>query len=132
MSIVDKAVLALKELVEAMPPTERREFAGKISAIASTELAAVGTGTENAGQITSLAATAEEAREKLTPIQAANAFGPNAFGLVRNVMSRAGRMGYVMRENEKVDMAKLDAALAGKDVTERMALKASMARLRLI
>ena len=41
-------------------------------------------------------------------------------------------MGYVMKENERVDMAKLDAALAGKDVGLRMALKSDMARMRLI
>jgi hypothetical protein len=131
MSDLDSLVQTFKELMGTLPPGDKQKFAASISAAIGGDLTSVG-GTENAGHITTLAASFEETRQKLTPIQAANAFGPNAFGLVRNIMSRAGRMGYVMRENEKVDMAKLDTALAGKDVTQRIALKADMARMRLI
>jgi hypothetical protein len=133
-TIVDKAVSALKELVEAMPPTERHEFAGKISnCFAAGELTSVGTGvTDTAQPITSLcAATAEAARTKLTPIQAANA-GPNNAHLVRNIMARAARLGYRMKENEKVDPVEMDRAFAGKDVGSRLQIEADMSSLRLI
>jgi hypothetical protein len=132
MSDLNSLVQTLKGLMGTLPPSDRQKFAASISAAIGGDLTSVG-GTETAGRITTLSAgTAEEAREKLTPLQAANAFGPNAFGLVRNVISRAGRLGYVMKENEKVDMVKLDAALAGKEISSRMALKADLARLRLI
>jgi hypothetical protein len=132
-TIVDKAVSALKELVEAMPPTERHEFAGKISnCFAASELTSVGTSTDTAEPITSLsAATAEAARTKLTPIQAANA-GPNNAHLVRNLMARAARLGYRMKENEKVDLVEFDRCAAGKSVDERMSWKTHAARLKLI
>jgi hypothetical protein len=132
-SAIEQALEAIKGIAATLPPSERTKFAAGIAGcFAAGELTSVG-GSETVGHITTLSAgTAEEAREKLTPIQAANAFGPNAFGLVRNIMSRAGRMGYVVKENERVDLVKLDAVLAGKNVTERIALKADMARLRLI
>ncbi len=128
---IDKAVQAVKELVAALPQTERREFAGKISGIfAAGELTSV----DDAPAITSLAAsTAEAARTRLSPIQAANAGGGNAAHLVRNVMSRARRLGYVMKESALVDIDEMNSHFSkSKDIDERMAIKAAMARLRMI
>ena len=132
MSDLNSLVQSFKDLLATLPPSDKQKFAASISAAIGGDLTSVGGTAETAGRITTLAATVEETRQKLTPLQAANAFGPNAFGLVRNVMSRAGRLGYVMKENERVDMVKLDAALAGKEISSRLALKADLARLQMI
>jgi hypothetical protein len=126
-----------KKIAEAiaplsLAPSERKDLIAKIAAVsAGGEMTSIGTGAGTASHITTLsAATAEAARVKLTPLQAANA-GANS-GHVRNVMSRAARLGYRMKENEKIDLVELDRVLAGKDTLERIALKTDMSRLRLI
>jgi hypothetical protein len=68
----------------------------------------------------------------LTPIQCAAAKNGANKDLLRSVMAQAKRMGFVIKENEIVDTVALDAALAGKDVTERLSLKAALAKMSLI
>ena len=142
-SAIDQAVDALKGIIAVLPLTERREFAGKISGcFAAGELTSVG-GAETAGHINPLAATAEEKREKLSPLAAANALGPTAFGLVRNVMARSARLGHPIKESALVNMENLNRDLkAARDklrgveidrhLEDSIQLKSDMARLSLI
>jgi hypothetical protein len=67
----------------------------------------------------------------LTPIQVIQASADNRIRLQR-VTAEAARLGYEIKPNAKINMFELDAALAGKDVGKRMALKKNLAFLRMI
>jgi hypothetical protein len=68
----------------------------------------------------------------LTPIQAAAAKNGANKDLLRSVMAQAKRMGFVIKENEIIDTVALDAAMAGKDVTQRLAIKSALTKMSLI
>ena len=121
--------LALPQRKELIAKIYSSACGGKVTSI-DGELASVDA---KAGEITSLSAsTAEAASVKLTPIMAANA-GPNGLALVRNVMARAKRLGYTLKENETVDVDAMNAAFSkSTNIEERMAVKAGMHRLGLI
>ena len=68
----------------------------------------------------------------LTPLQCSQARNGANKDLLRSVMASARRMNFVIKENELIDTMALDAALKGRDVTERFALKSALAKLALI
>lgn len=67
----------------------------------------------------------------LTPLQAAAANPQNAI-LIHQLAQRCSRLGYQLELDRRVDQFKLDQALAGKDVTSRLEIKTTMARLHLL
>jgi hypothetical protein len=72
------------------------------------------------------------AKPLLTPMQAAAAHNGRNKDLLRSVTAQAKRLGFLIQENELIDVNKLDAAMAGKNVTERLAIKSALAKLALI
>jgi hypothetical protein len=86
---------------------------------------------ENGGKIHAAAADLPK-RPLLTPMQAAEAKGGRNRDLLKSVMAQAKRLGFTIKENEHVDVVALDAAMAGKDVTQRLAIKSALAKLALI
>jgi hypothetical protein len=76
---------------------------------------------------------APKARPLLTPLQASQAKNGANKDLLRSVMARAQRLGFTINLDDKhVDVVALDAAMAGKDVSERLAIKATLAKMGLI
>jgi hypothetical protein len=128
---LDSIATAIAGMIGPLPPAQRAELIGKISAASiGGTLESVGTEPDKITSIT--AATAEEARTKLTAIQAANA-SSNNLGLVRNALARAKRLGLTIKENELVDVDEMNRVFAAsKDIDERMAVKTALARLRMI
>jgi hypothetical protein len=52
--------------------------------------------------------------------------------LLKSVQARAARLGFRIESDKLVDVAAFDAAAKGKDVGERIAIKAAMFKLGLI
>jgi hypothetical protein len=119
---VDKAITSIKELITALPASERREFASKISSVfAAGELTTVG---DNA-------VSAAGERRPITLIQAAARF-PHRVNLIKQLQSRARSLGYDLKDNEPINVFELDRALAGKNIDQRFALKTDMRALGLL
>ena len=78
------------------------------------------------------AATDLPKRPLLTPLQASQARGGANKDLLRSVTARAARLGFRIESDKLVDVAAFDAAAKGKDISERIALKAAMFKLGLI
>jgi hypothetical protein len=52
--------------------------------------------------------------------------------LLKNIMATARRFGFVIDPDKAIDPVAMDAALKGADVSARLALKATMAKIGLI
>ena len=65
-------------------------------------------------------------------MQAAAANGGKNRDLLHSVIAQAKRMGFQIKENEHVDVFALDKAMAGKDITQRLAIKSVLGKLALI
>ena len=89
---------------------------------------------ENGGKICAAAGdTDRPKRPLLTPMQCSQAKGGANKDLLRSVQARAARIGFRFEINDlHIDIAAFDAAAKGKDVSERLALKAAMHKLGLI
>ena len=68
----------------------------------------------------------------LTPTQCSAANGGKNRDLLNSVVAQARRLGFTIKENEHVDVVALDKAMAGKDITQRLAIKSALAKLALI
>ncbi len=123
--------------VAGLAPHQKSKIIAELSA-------AIGTGSDTAGPLTSISAAGEDVRIKLSPLQCANA-NPAALPLLREVKARAARFcGYDLKDSEQVDPIKLSACIQArrdkltdpvmiqKHVDEAMTLRTQMARLRLI
>ena len=66
-----------------------------------------------------------------TPMEAAAA-NPVLIPLLRQVKAQAARLGYSLKDNAPVDVAELNEAIKGKDITDRMRLRESLYLLGLI
>jgi hypothetical protein len=87
----------------------------------------------NGGRVHAVAGDAAlPKRPLLTPVQCAAAKNGANRDLLRSVTAQAKRMGYTIEDDKHVDVGKLDAAMKGRDVTERLALKSALAKLALI
>jgi hypothetical protein len=71
-------------------------------------------------------------RPLLTPLQAAEARNGANKDLLRSVTARAARLGFRIEADKIVDVSAFDAAAKGKDISERLAIKAAMFKLGLI
>ena len=89
---------------------------------------------ENGGKIRAAADDADRPRRPLlTPLQASRTRNGANKDLLRSVQARAARMGFPINIDDKyVDVVALDAAMRGKDVTERLSIKATLAKMALI
>jgi hypothetical protein len=87
----------------------------------------------NGGRVHAVAGDAAlPKRQLMTPLQASQVKNGANRDLLRSVMASARRMGFVIDMDKQVDSVALDAALKGRDVTERLALKSALAKLALI
>ena len=69
----------------------------------------------------------------MTPVQCAAAKNGANKALLRSVQARAARVGFAFEISDKhIDIDAFNAAAKGKDVGERLALKAAMFKLGLI
>jgi hypothetical protein len=71
-------------------------------------------------------------RPLLTPLQCSQAKNGANADLLRSVMARAARLGFKIEDDKLVDVVAMDAAMRGKDVVERLSIKATLAKLALI
>jgi hypothetical protein len=90
--------------------------------------------TPNGGKVHAVAGDADRPRRPLlTPLQASQTRNGANKDLLRSVQARAARMGFPINIDDKyVDVVALDAAMRGKDVTERLSIKATLAKMALI
>jgi hypothetical protein len=86
---------------------------------------------ENGGKVRAAADLPK--RMLMTPLQASQAKGGANRDLLRSVQARAARIGFRFEISDKhIDIDAFNAAAKGKDVSERIALKAAMFKLGLI
>jgi hypothetical protein len=85
----------------------------------------------NGGRVHAVAGDAPKKSLLMTPVQASAARQENV-ELVRQCRATCARLGYVMKENELVDVHALNKVLAGQDVDTRMRLKSQLYTLHMI
>jgi hypothetical protein len=124
----DSAQRALNTAVPFLAPEHHHQI---LAALSAEGLLDEPRNAENGGRLR--AADADTPRKSLlmTPLQASAARKENV-ELVRQCRATCARHGYVMKENELIDVHALNNALSTADISSRMRLKSQLFSLHLI